>query len=137
MADSGIGVHVGRLGDDRPFGTAELPVARLGFGERHERARAGDADMLEITRQAASSVGVGLASLCVLFNPDTAVLGGGVALEAGELFRSQAEQAMRLHAVPIFSRQARVVPATAGPAAGLLGAAAMILFDSPAAQAIG
>ncbi|MBI3698360.1 MAG: ROK family protein [Acidobacteria bacterium] len=98
--------------------------------EIFEGARAGHAALAELARRAAIYTGVGLATLCVLFNPDLVVLGGGVAAEAGESFRRQAERTLRAHAVPFFSRQVKVRLSQAGPAAGLLGAAALILFQA-------
>ncbi|HYM13529.1 MAG TPA: ROK family protein [Bryobacterales bacterium] len=97
-----------------------------------DRARAGPdpgAALARIAQDAAAAVGVGLATFCVLLNPDTIVLGGGVATEAGEPFRAQAEQAMRRHAAPFFSQDVRVLLTKAGPAAGLLGSASLILFS--------
>ena len=86
--------------------------------------------MSGLAQHAAACVGVGLATLCVLLNPDRVVLGGGVAIEAGEPFRSRAEQIMRFHAVPFFSQQTQVMLAQAGASAGLLGAASLIFFQA-------
>jgi len=93
-----------------------------------ERARRDDRTMAELAERAAAAVGVGLASLTVLLNPDTIVLGGGVAMEAGEGFLRRAEETLRAHAVPLFSSQVRVAPAKLGGNAGLLGAASVALF---------
>ncbi len=100
-----------------------------------ECARAGDSTMSQLVLKAAGCVGVGLASLCVLLNPDTVALGGGVAMEAGESFREEAARTLRAHGSPLFSKDVRVVAARVGASAGLLGAAALVLFDS--SQAIG
>ncbi len=97
-------------------------------GEIFRLASAGDPAHSEIAMEAATYVGIGLATLCVLLNPDTIVLGGGVAEEAGVSFLERAEEIMRLHAVPFLSRQARVVSAKTGSSAGMLGAAALTLF---------
>jgi glucokinase len=99
-----------------------------------ERAAAGETALAELARQAAVAVGVGLASLCVLLNPDTVALGGGVALEAGEPFRRQAEETMRAHGAPFLVRDTRVVSARAGRYAGLLGAAATVLFSAASSR---
>ena len=97
-----------------------------------EAARAGDERFAPLAEEAAAAVGVGLATLCVILNPDTIVLGGGVTTDAGEPFRERAERTMRCHAVPFFSKQARVVTSKIGPVAGLLGAAAVALFPDSA-----
>jgi len=107
---------------------------RLGIkatpGQIFRRARSGDPACTRLARRAAAATGVGLASLSALLEPDTIALGGGVALEAGEPFRRLAARAWRAHAVPFLSRGARVVLARAGAEAGVLGAAALILFEN-------
>lgn len=105
--------------------------------EIFRRAQSGDARMARLAKRAAVSVGIGLATLCVILNPDTIVLGGGVALEAGEAFRLQAERTLRAHAVPFFAEQTRVMLARAGRRAGLLGAAALVLPAQAGIQAGG
>lgn len=100
--------------------------------EIFESGDAGDSVLSRLAGDAACAVGVGLATLCVLFNPDTIVLGGGVAVEGGEFLRGRAERTLRAHAVPLFSEQVRVVLAKLDRAAGLLGAAAFVLFQDSA-----
>jgi len=106
---------------------------RLGFDltpkQIFDGARNGNAALARLAGEAASAVGNGLASLTVLLGPDTIALGGGVAEDAGEPFRLRAEKVLRARAVPLFIENLRVVPARAGAHAGLLGAAALHLFD--------
>ncbi len=99
--------------------------------EIFQRAHAGDAALARLVHQAASAIGAGLASLCVLLNPDTIALGGGVAEDGGDSFRLQIDQALRFHAAPLFTAGLRLVPARSGSAAGLLGAASCVLFPEP------
>lgn len=105
--------------------------------EIFRRARRGDRQLAQLARRAARFVGIGLASLCALFNPRLVVLGGGTALEGGEPLRRLASRTLRRHGVPFFCRHARVVLARTGPGAGLAGAAALALFGDRSGQATG
>jgi glucokinase len=96
--------------------------------EIFERAHAGNAALARLVAQAASAIGAGLASLAVLLTPDTIALGGGVAEDGGESFRLRIDETLRSHAAPLFTDGLRLVPARSGSAAGLLGAAACVLF---------
>jgi glucokinase len=96
-----------------------------------DAGREGDSALARLAADAARAIGVGLATLAVLFSPDMIVLGGGVAVEGGEFLRARAEATMRAHAVPLFSENVRVVPAKMNRAAGLLGAA-FVLFPNSA-----
>jgi predicted NBD/HSP70 family sugar kinase len=111
-------------------GWALAERAHLPPKEIFERARQGDAALDRLVRQAAGAIGAGLASLCVILTPDTIVLGGGVAEEAGESFRARIDRALRSHAAPLFTQGVRIVAARSGSHAGLLGAAALILFGN-------
>jgi predicted NBD/HSP70 family sugar kinase len=96
--------------------------------EVFEKARSGDVELRRLVDEAAAAVGAGLASLCVLLNPDTVALGGGVAEDGGEAFRVRVDETLRRHAVPLFTENLRLVAARSGSAAGLLGSAALVLF---------
>jgi glucokinase len=109
-------------------GWALAERAHLPPKEIFERARRGDAALDGLVSRASDAIGAGLASLCVLLTPDTIVLGGGVAEEAGEAFRARIDQALRSHAAPLFTEGVRIVAARSGSQAGLLGAAALLLF---------
>ncbi len=93
------------------------------------RARAGHRALRELVERTAVFAGIGLATLCVILNPDTIVLGGGVALDAGEPFRRTVNRVLHAHAVPFFVRGVRLSLARSGRHAGLLGAASIVLFD--------
>jgi glucokinase len=67
-------------------------------------------------------LGVGLASLINIFNPEMIVVGGGVA--AGwDLFISHVREQIAERAFPLPARRAEIVRAECGDDAGLLGAA--------------
>lgn len=71
-------------------------------------------------------LGMGLASFCVLYEPDVIVLGGQNALRSGEALRQATEQRMKALAQTRFGKVA-VRLSTLADTAGVLGGAAMIL----------
>jgi glucokinase len=84
-------------------------------------ARAGDRGAMAVLRDAGRWLGVGLAGLGNLFNPDAFVIGGGVA-ELGELILEPARAEYRRRALPP-NAHADVRAAAFGANAGVLGAA--------------
>jgi glucokinase len=82
----------------------------------------GDELALEVFRRMGISLGVGIASLINIFNPEMVVIGGGVA--AGwDLFIPHVREQITERAFPIPGRRAEIVRAQCGDDAGLLGAA--------------
>lgn len=91
-------------------------------------ASAGDPEATATLAEAGHNLGVALASLANIFFPDTIAVGGGVS-EAGDLLLSPAIAAFRRSAGP-FAGSARVVRATLGWQAPLVGAALSALGAS-------
>lgn len=88
-------------------------------------ASQGDGGAQQIVTQVGKWLAMGLASFCVILEPEVIVLGGGIAAGAGE----QLLQPVRDHffriASPPFVRNVKLMSARVGPDAGLLGAAAL------------
>jgi glucokinase len=91
-----------------------------------ERARSGDAGAAEVFRRAGDHVGLALASLAHLFQPDRIVIGGGVATVGEPLLGSARESFLR-NASPHFARDVPVVPALFNGHEGVIGAAGLFL----------
>lgn len=87
-----------------------------------ELARAGDPVALEALRRVGRNLGLGLANVVNVLNPEVIVVGGGV-IGAGELVLEPAREVMRARALPPGRDEVRVVPAAFGPEAGMVGAA--------------
>jgi glucokinase len=88
----------------------------------YQRGVEGDELALEVFRRMGIYLGVGLASLINIFNPEIIVIGGGVA--AGwDLFIAHVREQITERAFPIPARRAEIVQAERGDDAGLLGAA--------------
>jgi glucokinase len=83
---------------------------------------------LEIIQQTGETIGLALASLLHVFNPQTVVLGGGVSLIGQPLFDS-IEHSLHQHVMhPAYLQNFNLVPAALGDDAGLVGA--MVLAAS-------
>ncbi len=67
-------------------------------------------------------LGIGLAGLANVFDPEVIVIGGGVG-RAGELLLAPARAELAARALPPVAAGVRVVPSAFGPESGMLGAA--------------
>ena len=90
-------------------------------------AMKGDPASIEVVAQAGRHLGVALASLANIFDPDVFVIGGGVSA-VGDLLLDPARQELRTRALPPMNK-APVQLAQLGPEAGMIGAAAMALIE--------
>jgi glucokinase len=119
-----------RLASERPG--SGLAAARAAGRELEgslvtELAHDGDQAAIEVLTLIGSRLGVGITSLVNAFNPDVVVLGGGV-MGAGELLLGPARAEVAARALPPMRDHARIVAASFGVEAGMIGAAAMA-FD--------
>jgi glucokinase len=87
-----------------------------------DAARAGDAFAREIVRETARVIGIGVANIVSLVNPEIVILGGGVGTQA-DLILDPVRQVVRDQAQPISGASVRVEVSSLGEDAGLLGAA--------------
>ena len=91
----------------------------------------GDPFALELIRETADLLGVGLANLVNLYNPEMIVLVGGVA-RAGEHLFSPLRASLSRRAFPSAMAACRVVPGALPSLAGAVGAAGVFLIDRKA-----
>src|SRR6266576_3952758 len=82
----------------------------------------GDELGLEVFRRMGVYLGVGLANLINILNPEMIVIGGGV-VSAWELFEKHMHREIAERAFPVPAAEVKVVPGECGDDAGLLGAA--------------
>ena len=82
----------------------------------------GDELALEVFRRMGVYLGIGLANLINILNPEMIVIGGGV-VNAWELFEKHMHREIAERAFPVPAAEVKVVPAECGDDAGLLGAA--------------
>jgi glucokinase len=93
-----------------------------------EAAIAGDGIAVETVAGIGRHLGVALASLANVFDPDVITIGGGVSA-AGDLLLEPARRELRSRALPPMN-ETRVVTAELGPAAGMIGSATMAIEES-------
>jgi len=89
-----------------------------------QAAREGDPTAQEIIRRAATYVGIGLANVCNMLNPEMIILGGGVS-QIGDLLFDTVRKTVAQRAM-LGNRQVRIVPAALGDDVVLLGAVALV-----------
>ena len=89
-------------------------------------ARAGDADALTLIEVRARYLGIALANLVNVLNPELILLGGMFA-QGSEFFLPTAERVMRAHAFAGLGDRVRLQPTQFGWRAGVIGASALAL----------
>ncbi|MCL5257397.1 MAG: ROK family protein [Chloroflexi bacterium] len=87
----------------------------------------GDAAASEIMRRATVSLGIGVANVMHLYSPEMVIIGGGVSRAGEQLLFEPVRQVAHERIMYPYRRQLRVMPATLGDDAGLLGAVALAL----------
>ena len=90
-----------------------------------EAAKQGDKVALKIFERMGKYIGIGLASVVNLLNPEKIVIGGGVA-DAGDILFKPLIDTLKKRAMPIQAKSVSVVPAQLGNAAGVIGASLLI-----------
>ena len=91
-----------------------------------EAGQAGDELALEIFRRMGVYLGIGLANLINILNPEMIVIGGGV-VNGWDLFEKHMHQQIEERAFPLLTARLKIVRAKCGDDAGLLGAARLAL----------
>jgi glucokinase len=91
-----------------------------------EAARQGDAVALEVLHRAGYYLGVGVANLMMLYDPEVIVLGGGV-MNAKDLLFAEMHRAIEERAMLSFRLRTRIELAVLGDDVGIYGAVALAL----------
>ena len=92
----------------------------------YEAGKQGDALAIEVFSQMGVYLGIGLASLINLLNPEVIVIGGGLA-NGWELFEKDMRRQVKERAFSVPAERAKIVRAQCGDDAGLLGAGKLAL----------
>lgn len=74
-------------------------------------------------------LGAGVASLVNLLAPELVVLGGSITRMAEAMVLEAVRTAVRTRSLPAHHDTVRIVPATAGPHSGPIGAALLVIHD--------
>jgi glucokinase len=86
------------------------------------RWRKGDPVAAQVIDEAINALSAAIASLIHIVNPDTIVIGGGVA-ESGEAFFAKIRNEVKRRAMPSMYQNVRIEAASSGSRSGMLGAA--------------
>lgn len=89
-------------------------------------AMAGDEIASALWEEVGTELGAALASVVWLLNPDTIVIGGGVA-RAGELIFAPVRRTIRQRTSAVFHEHLQIVPASLGNDAGIVGNAQLAI----------
>jgi glucokinase len=103
---------------------AGTSLADIRSGVLAKAIKAGDSVVEHLVRDAACHIGTALGSVVNLLLPEVIVLGGGLIEALGKIMLPVIEQAARARAMPTFADAFRVVEASLGDDATVLGAAA-------------
>jgi glucokinase len=86
---------------------------------------AGDKPVRDLIRFKSELLGIAMANVVNILDPELIILGGGMVEAMGALIVPQAEKSMREHALPALGAKVRVAQAKLGDMAAVLGAAKM------------
>jgi predicted NBD/HSP70 family sugar kinase len=109
--------------------------ARLGLSQIVELAAAGEPRCKRAVADAGREIGVAVAALCNLINPELVIV-GGLLSRAGDVLLSPLRESIRRHAVQAAAETVRVRPATFVERAELLGAVALPLLGAQERAAV-
>jgi glucokinase len=112
---------------DSALGQALAGGVELDGKEVTDAALDGDPIAIRVLEKVGRRLGVALASLANIFDPDVIVIGGGV-IAAGDLLVAPARAEIAVRALPPMN-DTPVVAAALGPDAGMVGAAAMAMIE--------
>lgn len=91
-----------------------------------QAAMQGDAAAIAVVGKAAEYLGIGIANLVNILNPDTVVIGGGVA-RLGEILLEPVRETAAQHALKPAFEAVKIVGAELGTNAGVVGAVSLVL----------
>lgn len=92
----------------------------------YEAARTGNRTAIRVMKDMGTMLGIGIANLINIFNPERVVIGGGVK-DAWPLFIDSAREEITRRAFEVPARRTQIVPSLLGDDAGMVGAAAVAL----------
>jgi glucokinase len=92
----------------------------------YQEARSGNERAVRVMKEMGRLLGIGMANLINIFNPEMIVIGGGVK-DAWQLFIGATHQEIMRRAFQVPAERTNIVPSLLGDDAGMVGAAAVAL----------
>jgi len=116
-------------------GNPDSPILKLAGGDPKKITpkiisaayRQGDPVAARVWQETGFYVGVMLANLVNIFNPEAIIIGGGVA-QAGEPLFAAIAASIEKHSFPILTTRLKLLPASLGAESGLKAAAALVFY---------
>jgi glucokinase len=97
--------------------------SRVTSAQIYQAARTGDPVARQVMKDMGSMLGIGIANLINIFNPNMIVIGGGVK-DAWDLFIGATHEEIMKRAFQVPAERTEIVPSLLGDDAGMIGAAA-------------
>jgi glucokinase-like ROK family protein len=107
---------------------AQGDLEQITVGMIADAALTGDRLAAQVMEQTGRYLGIGIATLVSLLNPDLVILGGGV-IRAGAPLLEPIRRMVRLRAPATAGQRVRIVPAQLGIEAPAIGAAALVMIE--------
>jgi glucokinase len=108
------------LGEMTKYDVTEITPARIA-----QAAQDGDALAREVLEETGMWVGIGVANLIQLYNPEVVIIGGGIS-QAGDLLFGHIRRTAHWRARMVPASTAKIVPAALGDDAGIFGGAVLV-----------
>jgi glucokinase len=120
-ATDGLALERAREHPDGDLGRAAAEGREVDAKLAVQLAAEGPGDARDVIEHVGVHLGVGIASLVNVFNPELVVIGGGFA-RAGDLLFEPARKVVAERALKLAREEVKIVPALLGVEAGLIGA---------------
>lgn len=117
--------------DNRLQIAVEGSLERLTLDHVLQAAQEGDSSALSVLRDAGTGVGIAVATLINLFNPEMVVIGGPLGCRAGEFMLQSVIGEAKRRALPRLFVKARIVSGTSCTYAEAIGAAVLAVSQTP------
>lgn len=92
-------------------------------------AKKGDKLSLAVINKSLEYLGIGIANVITIMDPETVVLGGGVSL-AGDIVFDKVNKVVNERCFKVLRENCRIVPAALGKQSGVVGAVALAIMES-------
>ncbi|MGE5586545.1 MAG: ROK family protein [Bacillota bacterium] len=111
------------------LGMAAGDPARITRAMIVQAAKTGDTAAIGVLRTAGQHIGVGLASIVNILNPELIVVAGEAAQEAGDLLLQPIRETIARRSMGVLAQRVEVVTSALGDGIWVTGAAALVLQD--------
>jgi len=120
---------IGRIRQGEKSTLTEMVKGKITAEKVGIAAQSGDPLSMDVISRAANYLGIGMANIVNIFNPEIIVVGGGMS-KLGDFLLDPVRQIVRERAFPISAQAVRIVTARLGDDAGIYGAAVFAFGNS-------